>query len=127
MLADIDLFFKKVNDTYGHPVGDRGIKGLADVSSSGCVTDIGRYMALRVAVVLPDTDADTALRVIEDICQRFAEILHPPNRKTCPAPSAAVSPGTARQRRRQNLSKKRRPKAVQRQTRGRNCSATHPA
>jgi diguanylate cyclase (GGDEF)-like protein len=77
-MLDID-FFKKVNDTYGHPVGDRVIKSLAVFLKQRLrKTDfIGRYGGEEFAVVLPDTDAASALKVIEEIRQHFAEILHP--------------------------------------------------
>ncbi|MBF7731189.1 diguanylate cyclase [Pseudomonas sp. N040] len=77
-MLDID-FFKKVNDTYGHPMGDRVIKSLALFLKQRLRKSdfIGRYGGEEFAVVLPDTDAPTAKKVIEDIRQRFAEILHP--------------------------------------------------
>jgi diguanylate cyclase (GGDEF)-like protein len=77
-MLDID-FFKKVNDTYGHPMGDRVIKSLAMFLKQRLRKSdyIGRYGGEEFAIVLPDTDAATALTVIEDIRQRFAEILHP--------------------------------------------------
>jgi diguanylate cyclase (GGDEF)-like protein len=77
-MLDID-FFKKVNDTYGHPVGDRVIKSLAMFLKQRLRKSdyIGRYGGEEFAVVLPDTDAATAQQVLEDIRQRFAEILHP--------------------------------------------------
>ncbi len=77
-MLDID-HFKKVNDTYGHPMGDRVIKSLALFLKQRLrKTDhIGRYGGEEFAVVLPDTDEQSALRVLEEIRQRFAEIHYP--------------------------------------------------
>lgn len=77
-MLDID-HFKKVNDTYGHPMGDRVIKSLALFLKQRLrKTDhIGRYGGEEFAVVLPDTDAQSALKVLEEIRQRFAEINYP--------------------------------------------------
>ncbi|MCJ1883729.1 PleD family two-component system response regulator [Pseudomonas sp. LA21] len=77
-MLDID-HFKRVNDTFGHPMGDRVIKSLALFLKQRLrKTDhIGRYGGEEFAVVLPDTDADTARKVLEDIRQRFAEIHYP--------------------------------------------------
>ncbi|MDD2160116.1 PleD family two-component system response regulator [Pseudomonas sp. MIL19] len=74
-MIDID-FFKKVNDTYGHPMGDRVIKSLALFLKQRLrKTDhIGRYGGEEFAVVMPNTDAESAKRVLDDIRQRFAEI-----------------------------------------------------
>lgn len=78
LIADID-HFKKVNDTYGHPMGDRVIKSLALFLKQRLrKTDhIGRYGGEEFAVVLPDTDEQSALKVLEEIRQRFAEIHYP--------------------------------------------------
>jgi diguanylate cyclase (GGDEF)-like protein len=77
-MLDID-HFKKVNDTYGHPMGDRVIKSLALFLKQRLrKTDhIGRYGGEEFAVVLPDTGAEAAVRVLEDIRRRFAEINFP--------------------------------------------------
>ncbi|MGQ7956319.1 diguanylate cyclase [Pseudomonas sp. SP16.1] len=77
-MLDID-HFKKVNDRYGHPMGDRVIKSLALFLKQRLrKTDhIGRYGGEEFAVVLPDTDEQSALRLLEDIRQRFAEIHYP--------------------------------------------------
>ena len=77
-MIDID-HFKKVNDTYGHPMGDRVIKSLALFLKQRLrKTDhIGRYGGEEFAVVLPDTCAEDALKVLNDIRQRFAEIHYP--------------------------------------------------
>lgn len=85
-MLDID-HFKKVNDTYGHPTGDRVIKSLALFLKQRLrKTDhIGRYGGEEFAVVLPDTNAESARKVLEEIRRRFAEIRYPatPNDLTC--------------------------------------------
>lgn len=77
-MIDID-HFKKVNDTFGHPMGDRVIKSLALFLKQRLrKTDhIGRYGGEEFAVVLPDTDAATAAKVLDEIRRRFAEIHYP--------------------------------------------------
>ena len=74
-MIDID-FFKKVNDTYGHPMGDRVIKSLALFLKQRLRKSdhIGRYGGEEFAVVMPGTDAESARRVLDEIRQRFAEI-----------------------------------------------------
>ena len=77
-MIDID-YFKKVNDSYGHPMGDRVIKSLALFLKQRLRKSdhIGRYGGEEFAVILPDTDAATAARVLDDIRQRFSEIHYP--------------------------------------------------
>ena len=66
LLLDID-YFKKVNDTYGHPVGDAVLKGVAGkVSKTIRTIDIpARYGGEEFAVVLLNTDAKGALNMAE--------------------------------------------------------------
>ena len=77
-MLDID-HFKKVNDTYGHPMGDRVIKSLALFLKQRLrKTDyIGRYGGEEFAVVLPDTNEQAALKVLEEIRQRFGKMIFP--------------------------------------------------
>ncbi|NWD03220.1 GGDEF domain-containing protein, partial [Pseudomonas sp. P7779] len=75
---DID-HFKRVNDSHGHPMGDRVIKSLALFLKQRLrKTDyIGRYGGEEFAIVMPDTDLDRACQVLDEIRGRFAEIHYP--------------------------------------------------
>jgi diguanylate cyclase (GGDEF)-like protein len=68
LLTDID-HFKKVNDTYGHPVGDQVLRGVAQVVQS-CVRKIdlaARYGGEEFAIVLEGTDLHGAMQLAERI------------------------------------------------------------
>ena len=85
-MIDID-HFKQVNDQHGHPMGDRVIKSLSLFLKQRLrKTDlIGRYGGEEFAVILPDTSAAAASKVLDSIRQRFAELRHPaqPDDLTC--------------------------------------------
>lgn len=74
-MIDID-HFKNVNDTYGHPAGDRVIKNLSRLLKQrlrgGDV--IGRYGGEEFALALPDTPIDVAQNVINNLRESFAAI-----------------------------------------------------
>ncbi len=57
ILTDID-HFKRVNDTYGHPVGDAVLQRVAQVFAgrSRKVDIVARYGGEEFVIVLPDTD-----------------------------------------------------------------------
>lgn len=76
-MIDID-FFKKINDTYGHAAGDRVIKSLARLLKQRLrETDIvGRYGGEEFAVIMNDTDAISAAKVIDEIRNVFSHLLH---------------------------------------------------
>jgi diguanylate cyclase (GGDEF)-like protein len=79
-MIDID-HFKAVNDTYGHPVGDQVIRGLAWLLK-GCLraTDlIGRYGGEEFILALPDAQPERAYAVIERIRHDFAALPHAHN------------------------------------------------
>lgn len=74
-MIDIDRF-KSVNDTYGHSTGDRVLNGLARLLQQRLrKTDIvGRYGGEEFAVVLLDTDIESARKVLDQIRLSFSEI-----------------------------------------------------
>jgi len=68
LMVDID-FFKKVNDTYGHPVGDQILKAIAGKLKAHLrtVDVVARYGGEEFAMLLPQTDAALARVVAERI------------------------------------------------------------
>lgn len=70
LMLDID-HFKQVNDTYGHLTGDIILKHVANILTESTRTDdiVGRYGGEEFGIVLPDTDASTALLISERIRQ----------------------------------------------------------
>jgi len=76
-IIDID-HFKKVNDTYGHTVGDKVIKTLARFlrQKTRRADVVGRYGGEEFVVVLFDSTPADALARMELIRQGFAEIYH---------------------------------------------------
>lgn len=75
VIFDID-HFKKVNDTYGHTVGDDVIRNAADLlRKTSRNTDIcGRYGGEEFTVILPGTNAEQALYFAERLRKRIEEV-----------------------------------------------------
>lgn len=82
-IIDID-FFKRVNDTYGHPAGDRVIKNLARLLKQRLrgVNVIGRYGGEEFAVALADTKLEDAHRILDHIRTSFEAIAHVAGERT---------------------------------------------
>ncbi|MDX2271145.1 MAG: diguanylate cyclase [Cyanobacteriota bacterium] len=77
VFAMIDLdHFKSVNDSYGHAAGDRVLKSLSRLLQQRLrKTDtIGRYGGEEFAVILPDTDGEAALKILDDIRIKFSQV-----------------------------------------------------
>ena len=70
LMLDID-YFKQVNDTYGHLAGDIILRQVAKILTKSTRADdiIGRYGGEEFGIILPDTDAATALSIGEKIRQ----------------------------------------------------------
>jgi diguanylate cyclase len=66
VLADIDNF-KKVNDLFGHTIGDEILKTFARVLQDNvCARDtVSRYGGEEFAVILPETEVENARRITE--------------------------------------------------------------
>ncbi|PJA31212.1 MAG: diguanylate cyclase [Zetaproteobacteria bacterium CG_4_9_14_3_um_filter_53_7] len=76
-MLDID-FFKKVNDNYGHPAGDRVLKSLANMFKQRLrqYDVVGRYGGEEFVVILPNTDAATAKLIMDKMRESFSKIDH---------------------------------------------------
>jgi diguanylate cyclase len=74
LLVDID-YFKKINDTYGHKVGDEVLKQFATVlvDSTGSFDTVFRIGGEEFAVLLEDYPHHSALLVAEKICKNVRE------------------------------------------------------
>jgi len=68
MVCDID-HFKKINDTYGHKVGDLTLKKIAGLLKERLRTNdfIARYGGEEFTVILNHTTLDDARKVGEDV------------------------------------------------------------
>lgn len=78
-LAMIDLdWFKDVNDTHGHQSGDAVLKSLGRLLRERLRSgdSAGRYGGEEFVAILPDTDAEGARKVLEDIRRAFAGLEH---------------------------------------------------
>ena len=78
LMMDID-FFKKINDTYGHKVGDTVLKKLAEISveTLRTVDIIGRVGGEEFTILLPMTAKDAAIEVAERLREAIAAVRIP--------------------------------------------------
>ncbi|WP_245807592.1 sensor domain-containing diguanylate cyclase [Cognaticolwellia beringensis] len=83
ILIDID-HFKKVNDSFGHLVGDKCIVEVASMIKSLLrrSSDVScRYGGEEFCLILPETDEKGALALAEEICQSVRQQVIPNNEK----------------------------------------------
>lgn len=76
VFLDIDDF-KKLNDSLGHPAGDRVLAEFATLVAGGArANDVAaRYGGEEFSIILPHTDATMAVRVAERIRRAVAEFV----------------------------------------------------
>jgi diguanylate cyclase (GGDEF)-like protein len=75
ILLDID-HFKRINDTFGHPTGDRVICALADlcVNQSRATDLVARLGGEEFAIILPDTNITDAKNLAERIRKHVEDV-----------------------------------------------------
>lgn len=78
MMSDID-HFKNFNDTYGHEMGDRVLRLVADeIKKSVRSVDIAaRYGGEELCVILPNTDKEGSLNIAERVRQNIESLKIP--------------------------------------------------
>lgn len=74
---DIDRF-KSINDGYGHPVGDKVIRRVADtmVASVRKTDVVARYGGEEFAIILKGLNSKSASKIAENIRNRVSEEVH---------------------------------------------------
>jgi two-component system, cell cycle response regulator len=74
LMGDVD-YFKRVNDTYGHAVGDEVLKEIAHrlLASVRSYDFVGRYGGEEFLIVLNSCDASFALARAEEIRKAIAQ------------------------------------------------------
>lgn len=74
LMIDID-HFKKVNDTYGHPIGDYALTTVAQILSKNIRTSdlIGRYGGEEFMIICPETSKNGAAGIGEKLRQAISD------------------------------------------------------
>ena len=77
LLIDLD-YFKKINDTYGHLIGDEILKNIAKILKYVLrnVDHIGRFGGEEFIVILPNTNLKNAVLVAEKVREAIANFKH---------------------------------------------------
>ncbi|HEX7762792.1 MAG TPA: diguanylate cyclase [Cellvibrio sp.] len=83
VMVDLD-HFKQINDSYGHPAGDKVIKAMAHLLRQRLrkMDAVGRYGGEEFVAVLPRCSRAEAQALMEDIRKRFRDISFTVDQKT---------------------------------------------
>lgn len=68
ILCDID-YFKRINDSYGHGVGDQVLRSFADLLKSRFreTDQVGRWGGEEFLIILPNTPRDEAIHIANEV------------------------------------------------------------
>lgn len=74
VLIDLD-FLKKINDTYGHQVGDEAIKTIGKTLRQSCrsIDSAARYGGEEFCLLLPNTEIEMAEQLADRLCRLINE------------------------------------------------------
>lgn len=77
VMVDLD-HFKTVNDTYGHPTGDRVLISLAALFRRRLrqSDSLGRYGGEEFAIIVDDLENHDAIRLVDRLREEFSQIEH---------------------------------------------------
>ncbi|GAA6623171.1 diguanylate cyclase [Scytonema sp. NUACC26] len=75
-MIDIDRF-KRINDSYGHTVGDAVLQALVPTVTSSLrkIDSFGRFGGEEFLLLLPETDLDTAITIAERIRKNIEKLI----------------------------------------------------
>jgi diguanylate cyclase len=96
-LIDLD-WFKRINDTYGHPTGDEVLRTFAITvfANIRTIDRFGRFGGEEFLLILPDTPEETAVRLLDRLRMIIADLdwsaFSPGMRVTLSAGVAALKP-----------------------------------
>ncbi|HXO20925.1 MAG TPA: diguanylate cyclase [Thermoanaerobaculia bacterium] len=78
VMLDLDRF-KSINDSHGHPAGDRVLQAFADLLRRRLrqVDTVGRIGGEEFAVLLEDLSAYEVLRLVDRLREEFRALAHP--------------------------------------------------
>lgn len=96
-VTDLD-HFKKINDEYGHDVGDQVLRHISDlfVETLRHTDIVGRFGGEEFILLLPDTDLDNAMVVIDRLREKLqASPIEADGKEICITATFAVTEVTA--------------------------------